>query len=80
MEVKWLEWAKQIQAIAQIGLTYTKDIYDIERYESLRQISIDILTNYTSVSHEKVSLAFANESGYATPKVDIRGVVPSSFC
>ncbi|MFF2089423.1 NUDIX hydrolase [Paenibacillus sp. NPDC058174] len=75
METKWLEWAKQIQAIAQIGLTYAKDVYDLERYEELRQISVDILSNYTSVSQEKISLAFANESGYATPKVDIRGVV-----
>jgi hypothetical protein len=41
-ETKWLEWAKQIQSIAQIGLTYAKDVYDLERYEALRQISVDI--------------------------------------
>ncbi|HER2209535.1 TPA: NUDIX hydrolase N-terminal domain-containing protein, partial [Streptococcus pyogenes] len=40
MDMKWLEWAKQIQAIAQTGLTYAKDIYDIERYEELRRMSI----------------------------------------
>ncbi|MEC0123235.1 NUDIX hydrolase [Paenibacillus pabuli] len=75
MDMKWLEWAKQIQAIAQTGLTYAKDVYDIERYEELRRISIDILANYTSVNKEKIALTFANDSGYATPKVDIRGVV-----
>jgi len=75
MELKWLEWAKQMQAIAQTGLTYTKDVYDIERYEALRQMSIEIMMNYTSVSQEKVALTFASDSGYATPKVDIRGVV-----
>ncbi|MGF9699378.1 NUDIX hydrolase [Paenibacillus sp. MABNR03] len=75
MDMKWLEWAKQIQAIAQTGLTYGKDVYDIERYEELRRISIDILANYTSVNKEKISLTFASDSGYATPKVDIRGVV-----
>lgn len=75
METKWLEWAKHIQAIAQTGLTYAKDVYDIERYEELRHISVDILTNYTTVSKEKISLLFASEIGYATPKVDIRGVV-----
>ncbi|WP_029192658.1 NUDIX hydrolase [Paenibacillus harenae] len=75
MEIKWLEWAKQIQAIAQIGLTYTKDPYDIERYEDLRQISIDILSNYTLIEKQQLKLSFANETGYATPKVDIRGVV-----
>ncbi len=75
MEIKWLGWAKQIQAIAQIGLTYTKDIYDIERYENLRQLSIDILSNYATVGDEKIKLTFASETGYATPKVDIRAVV-----
>lgn len=75
MDMKWLDWAKQIQAIAQTGLTYGKDVYDIERYEELRKISVDILANYTSVNKEKISLTFASDSGYATPKVDIRGVV-----
>ncbi|WP_040950861.1 NUDIX hydrolase [Gorillibacterium massiliense] len=75
MEPKWLEWAKQIQAIAQTGLTYAKDVYDIERYEMLREMSVDILAQYTSIEKEKIALAFAGDSGYATPKVDIRGVV-----
>lgn|GEM_PF-114245 len=75
MDMKWLEWAKQIQAIAQTGITYAKDVYDIERYEELRRISIDILANYTWVSQEKIALTFASGTGYATPKVDIRGVV-----
>jgi ADP-ribose pyrophosphatase YjhB (NUDIX family) len=74
-ELKWLDWAKQIQSIAQIGLTYAKDVYDLERYEALRQISVDIVENYTSAGSEIIHLSFANEKGYATPKVDIRGVV-----
>jgi ADP-ribose pyrophosphatase YjhB (NUDIX family) len=75
MELKWLDWAKQMQAMAQTGLTYATDVYDIERYEALRQMSIEILAEYTSVSHEKISLAFASDNGYTTPKVDIRAVV-----
>ncbi|PWW05077.1 ADP-ribose pyrophosphatase YjhB (NUDIX family) [Paenibacillus cellulosilyticus] len=75
MELKWLEWAKQIQAIAQTGLTYAKDVYDIERYEILRELSIDILANYSITSDEKIKLTFASDTGYATPKVDIRAVV-----
>jgi HAD superfamily hydrolase (TIGR01549 family) len=72
---KWLDWAKQIQSISQIGLTYATDVFDIERYEALRQISVDILDRYTSAGTELIHLSFANETGYATPKVDIRGVV-----
>ncbi|MCZ8513231.1 NUDIX hydrolase [Paenibacillus filicis] len=75
MQLQWLIWAKQIQSIAQIGLTYSRDVYDTERYEALRDISIDMLNRYTSVGKEKIRLSFGSEEGYATPKVDIRGVV-----
>lgn len=75
MEPKWLAWAKQIQAVAQTGLTYAKDVYDIERYEMLRQLSIDILSEYTDIGKETIKLTFAGDTGYATPKVDIRAVV-----
>lgn len=75
MEPKWLDWAKQIQAIAQTGLTYVRDVYDQERYEMLRQLSVEIMSQYTEVAKEKIELTFASDTGYATPKVDIRGVV-----
>ncbi|MGI8386908.1 NUDIX hydrolase [Robertmurraya sp. P23] len=75
MEPKWLEWAKQLQSIAQAGLTYSKDVYDIERFEMIRDLSVEILSCYTDVSMTKIKDLFANETGYATPKVDIRAVV-----
>ncbi|MBD2871205.1 NUDIX hydrolase [Paenibacillus arenilitoris] len=75
MQLKWLEWAKQIQAISQAGLAYSKDIYDLERFEQLRQLSIEIMNEYTEVETDKVKRLFAGETGYATPKVDVRGVV-----
>lgn len=74
-EVKWLTWAKQIQAISQNGLAYGKDIYDIERYEQLRSLSIEILNTYTKVDSNQITDLFAKETGYATPKVDVRGVI-----
>lgn len=75
MEHKWLDWAKQIQSIAQAGLTYSKDVYDLERFEQLRQISIEIMSEYTNTEMKMVKELFANETGYATPKIDIRAVV-----
>ncbi|GLX68010.1 NUDIX hydrolase [Paenibacillus glycanilyticus] len=75
MEFKWLDWAKQMQAIAQTGLTYATDVYDIERYEALRQMSVEIMAEYTSVSHEQIALTFASDNGYTTPKTDIRAVI-----
>ncbi|MGN1401581.1 MAG: NUDIX hydrolase [Bacillus sp. (in: firmicutes)] len=75
MEQKWLEWAKQLQSIAQAGLTYSKDVYDIERFEAIRNISIEIMGFQTDIEHTKLKNLFASEDGYATPKVDIRAVV-----
>ena len=40
---KWLKWAIEIQSLSQIGLTYTKDVYDRERYQRLREISAEML-------------------------------------
>ncbi|MBC5637383.1 NUDIX hydrolase [Ornithinibacillus sp. BX22] len=75
MEPKWLTWAKELQAIAQNGLTYSKDVYDIERFEEVRRISNEILATQTLTDNQIIRNLFANETGYATPKVDIRGVI-----
>lgn len=75
MTQKWLEWAKEIQAISQAGLAYSKDIYDIERFEQLRDLSVSILHEYTEIEHDKIRSLFASDTGYPTPKVDVRGVV-----
>ncbi|OPA78622.1 ADP-ribose pyrophosphatase [Paenibacillus selenitireducens] len=75
MQLKWLEWAKQIQAISQAGLAYSKDMYDLERFEQLRALSVEIMHEYTEVEVHTIRNLFASETGYATPKVDIRGVV-----
>lgn len=36
---RWLEWAIELQSLAQAGLTYGHDMYDKERYERIREIS-----------------------------------------
>ena len=72
---KWLEWAIEIQSLSQIGLTYTKDVYDRERYQRLREISAEMLAKKTELSIEKVKDLFCNETGYQTPKLDTRAVI-----
>ncbi len=72
---KWLKWAIEIQSLSQIGLTYTKDVYDRERYERLREISAEMLAKKTEVSIEKVKDLFCHETGYQTPKLDTRAVI-----
>ena len=77
---KWLEWAKELQAIAQAGLTYSTDVFDRERFEMIRDMSVEMMAYQT---HEKQSVIrdlFANEVGYATPKVDVRAVIFKNDC
>ena len=75
MDSNWLDWAKQLQSIAQAGLTYSKDVYGVERFEQIREISIEMMSTYTEMDTPIIRELFANETGYATPKVDIRAVV-----
>ena len=72
---KWLEWAIEIQSLSQIRLTYTKDVYDRERYQRLREISAEMLAKKTEVSIEKVKDLFCHETGYQTPKLDTRAAI-----
>ncbi|MBA9042746.1 ADP-ribose pyrophosphatase YjhB (NUDIX family), partial [Bacillus aryabhattai] len=75
IEHKWLNWAKQLQSLAQAGLAYSKDIYDIERFELIRNISVEMLSQQTGMEKTVIKDLFASETGYATPKVDIRAVI-----
>ncbi|MBY7142651.1 NUDIX hydrolase [Virgibacillus sp. NKC19-3] len=75
MSHKWLEWAKRIQSLSQAGLAFSKDIYDIERFKELRTISAEIMEAYTDLDMETINGLFANETGYQTPKADVRGAV-----
>ena len=72
---KFTKWACEIQSIAQSGLAYCKNIYDIERFERLRDISAEMIAEKSGVSLEKVKTLFCNESGYQTPKIDTRAAI-----
>ena len=72
---KRLKWAIEIQSLAQAGLTYTDNVYDIERYERLREIAAEIIEEKSNISLEKVKDLFCNENGYQTPKIDTRAAI-----
>jgi len=71
----WLNWAKQIKAIAQAGETYGKDKYDLERYKQLDEIAHQMFTHLSDSPIEAVEKLFIPESGYPTPKIDLRAGV-----
>jgi ADP-ribose pyrophosphatase YjhB (NUDIX family) len=70
---QWLAWARRLQAISQTGLTYCKDKFDIHRYHEIRDIAAEIMAAGASLA-DPAPLAdlFAQQSGYATPKIDVR--------
>jgi len=71
----WLDMAKRLQAVAQAGLEYSDNKYDIDRYEQVRALSLEIMQGFTDMSLTRLNNGFASEKGYPTPKVDVRGVV-----
>jgi len=75
MDPKWLEWASKLQAIAQNGLLFSNDPFDTERYEQVRRIAAEMVGTYSDTEPERVLNLFQEQFGYATPKVDVRGVV-----
>jgi len=71
----WIQTAQRIQAIAQTGLTYAVDAYDVERYGELSAIAASMLAGPDAEKIDLATLLFASERGYPTPKVDVRAAV-----
>ena len=75
MNNRWVDLIIELQSIAQAGLTYGKDMYDKERYERIREISAEMMSNITDMPLEKIRNLFCNEIGYQTPKIDTRAAI-----
>jgi ADP-ribose pyrophosphatase YjhB (NUDIX family) len=75
MEPDWLVWARRIQALAQTGLAFNQNAYDRDRYEALRALAAEMLAARSGGDSTRIEMLFAEQSGYATPKVDVRGAV-----
>lgn len=71
-----LNWARRLQAIAQTGLTYASDPFDVERYHALRRMAAEMAAGQERGDAVEWAVeAFARDTGYTTPKVDVRAVV-----
>ncbi len=75
---KWLEWAVSLQSIARAGLHYGKDPFDLERYEEIRNIAAEMLSEKAEIPLDTVKDLFCNETGYQTPKLDVHGRCPAA--
>ena len=75
MNEPWLGWIRRVTAIAQNGLAYTEGPFDRERYLELQRIAAEMVAALGEEEPEKVLRRLSWEKGYATPKVEVRGVV-----
>lgn len=66
---KWLQWAVELQSIAQAGLFYGKDVFDKERYERIREIAAEMIAEKSEISAKKVKELFCCETGYTDSDV-----------
>ena len=72
---RWLEWAREIQALAETSLHYARNAFERTRAERLREIAAEIVSTHSMMSKQDVQVAFSAQPGYITPKVDVRGAV-----
>ncbi len=72
---RWLEWAREIQALAQTGSHYAENEFQLQRYRRLMEIAAEIVSEHSNLEYSSVLEAFMTPIGYTTPRVDVRGVV-----
>lgn len=70
---KWLTWAREIQALAQTGLTFSQTVYEEERNKRLMEIAAEIADLHSNLDSDEMLANLLRQPGYATPKIDVRG-------
>jgi ADP-ribose pyrophosphatase YjhB (NUDIX family) len=72
---QWLEWARELQAIAQTSLHYVESDYQRKRLSRILELVAEINETHTSLPVEQWVNTFQAQKGYATPKVDVRSAI-----
>jgi ADP-ribose pyrophosphatase YjhB (NUDIX family) len=74
-EPQWIRWARELQAISQTGNHFATSDYDRERYKRISEIAAEIFAKQGDIEGSKIRTIFEAQSGYATPKIDVRAAV-----
>ncbi len=72
---RFLEWAREIQALAQTSLHYAHDDFERARCRRLMEIAAEMIAQNSDAQFLQLCWAFNAQKGYATPKVDVRAAV-----
>jgi len=65
----------RLAALAQDGLTFGASDYDLDRYRQVAQLAVEMLSELSGRPADELALELGRDSGYATPKIDVRGAV-----
>jgi ADP-ribose pyrophosphatase len=75
MTPNWLLWAREVQALAQTGLAFATNPYEIERNHALQNLAAKMMSDAAGEDYDVVLSSFSAQKGYATPKVDVRAAL-----
>ena len=64
--------ARKLQSTAQTGLEFNQNEYDRDRYELISKVAAELMAMHCDAPIETFQKLFGEQSGYATPKVDVR--------
>ncbi len=70
-----LDFLDEIRAIAQMGIYYTKDQYNLDRYFRLMELVSAQYSDLTGLPTDEIKNRFTQELGYITPKVGVQGAL-----
>ncbi len=65
----------KLSALAQDGLTYAADEYDLDRYRQVGKLAVELLSVLSGRPAAELAVQLGRDSGYATPKIDVRGAI-----
>lgn len=72
-EPSWVAIGRELRAIAQTGLNFTQDHFDVLRYQRIQELAAALMAEGANEDPAKVLELFRQDVGYATPKVGVRG-------
>lgn len=65
----------RLAALAQDGLAYAAGEYDLDRYQQVSRLAAELLSVLSGRPADELALVLGRDAGYATPKIDVRGVI-----
>ncbi len=68
-------WAEELQGLAQAGLEYSRDPYDRERFQRIREIAAEMISGQTGLPLRQTLSLYCSDTGYPTPKLDTRAAI-----